>query len=287
MEYRKLIGAIIFATFFMILGRNLDFVPRVGLPGQTPTNVSSLKKEVSEYTKKQKGSYSIYYKSFKHNASFGISENQMITAASVNKVPIVAVLYHLANKGEINLDDKITILEKDIQDYGTGSLRYKKAGESVSLRNLAKIALKESDNTAAHLISVRIGADKIQQTVNEWGLTQTRMADNKTSAFDMYLLFEKIYKGEVTDKVHTKELLSALTDSIFEDRIPALLPKDLLVYHKTGDTEGGVNDVGIIENGQIVFYVGILTTDIGQDEEQTKKAIAEISKMIYSFEENL
>ena len=281
MTRRKLIGTIVFALFFMILGKNLDFVPKLSLPNTAARNAVSLRSDVTEYTQKQKGSYSVYYNNFQNNSSFGIDERQIIVSASVNKTPLIAVLYYLASKGEINLDSKITILEKDIQDYGTGSLRYEKPGGSYSLRNLAKLSLKQSDNTAAHVLGVRIGMDKIQKTIDEWGLTQTNMADNKTSNYDVYLLFRKIYNGEVTNAAHTQELLSFFTDSDFEDRLPALLPEGTIVYHKTGDAEGGVHDVGIIKNGENDYYLGVMTSDIGEEEGEAKRAIAEISKIIF------
>ena len=286
-RYRKLIGAIVFAVFFMILGRNLDFVPKVGLPGQTPTNTEGLRKQVSDYTEKQKGSYSIYYKNLSKNSSFGISENQIETGASVNKLPIVAALYRLDKEGKLKLDEKITIQEKDVQDYGTGSIRYQKMPQVYSMRNLAKLSLRESDNTAAHVLSVRIGVDKIQELVDSWGMSQTNMGNNKTTVYDMELLFEKIYKEEVATSANTKELLEFLTEGETEDRLPKNLPKGTKVYHKTGDEEGFVHDVGIIEVKKGAYYLGVMTSDIGDGEDATKKAIAEISKMIYEFEQNL
>ncbi|MEK9178230.1 MAG: serine hydrolase [Patescibacteria group bacterium] len=286
-RYRKLIGAIIFAAFFMILGKNLDFVPRVSLPGQTPVNTESLKKQVLEFSKKQKGSYSVYYKSLSRNSSFGISENQVETGASVNKLPLVAAVYYLDKEGKIRLDDKITIQEEDVQDYGTGSIRYQKMPQVYSIRNLVKLAVRESDNTAAHVLAVKIGLDKTQELIDSWGLTQTNMANNKTTNSDMELLFEKIYKGGVTNPANTEELLSFLTDSDTEDRLPAKLPKGVKVYHKTGDEEGFVHDLGIIETKKGAYFLGVMTSDIGEAEEATKKAIAEISKMVYEFEENL
>ena len=63
-----------------------------------------------------------------------------------------------------------------------------------SLRNLAKLALKQSDNTAAHVLSLKIGEENVQKLVDSWGLKQTDMVNNKTTVYDMSVLFEKIYK---------------------------------------------------------------------------------------------
>jgi beta-lactamase class A len=153
--------------------------------------------------------------------------------------------------------------------------------QTYSLRNLAKLAMKQSDNTAAHIIELKIGEENVQKLVNSWGMKQTNMVENKTSVYDMSILFEKIYKGQITDEANTKELLEFMTNTDFEDRISAKLPKTATVYHKTGDEEGYLHDVGLIKTEKGTYYLGIMTSDVGGKEEDTKKTISEISKIIF------
>ena len=280
MTKRKLIGIFIFALVFMLLGRNLAFLPKISLQ---KNYTSGIEQKVRNYIKDKPGNYGIYFEDLNSGQNFSINGKEIFTVGSINKVPIIAVLYYLDNKGEISLDSKVTIQKKDIQDYGTGSLRYAKPGGNYSLKNLARLSLVQSDNTAAHIIGVKIGTDKIQKIINSWGLTQTDMTNNKTSAFDMSIIFKKIYKGEITNNAKTQELLEFLTKSDFEDRLPVLLSKQTTVYHKTGDAEGIVSDVGIIKNEHKLYYLGILTTDVGDKENLTKKTISEISEMVYKY----
>ena len=278
--YRRKIGTfVVFAVFFIFLGRQLTFLPTLNL--SRDAFEQDLKKEVSENLEKQTGFYSIYYKDLKTGNSFGIDEHQVETGASVNKVPIVASLYFLNERGEINLDEKVTINDDDIQDYGTGTLRYQKMPQTLSLRNLAKLSLKESDNTAAHVLSVRIGEDVVQKFVNDWGMTQTRMADNQTSNYDMSILFERIYKGKIANAANTKELLSFMTETDIEDRLSKELPKNIKIYHKSGDGEGFVHDVGIIETEKHTYYLGVMTSDVTGKEKETASFIAKISEKIF------
>lgn len=214
---RRLAAILVFAVFFIFLGRHLTFLPTINL--STNTSEEDLITEIKKITENKKGFYSIYYKDLDTGKEIGIDESQINTGASVNKVPIIAALYLLAKEDKVDLDDRITIQEDDVQDYGTGSIRYQEMPQTYSLRNLAKLALKESDNTAAHVIEIRIGEDNVQKLVNSWGLKQTNMVENKTSARDMSILFEKIYKGQVADSANTQELLSFMTDTDFEDRI--------------------------------------------------------------------
>ncbi len=283
--YKRRVAAIfVFAIFFIMLGRHLTFLPLINLSMKSSNE--QIKEDVLKIIKDKKGFYSIYFKDLKSDGIFGIDENQLQTGASVNKLPIIAALYLLEKQRKLKLDDKITIQKNDVQDYGTGSIRYQKMPQTYSLRNLAKLALKQSDNTAAHVLSLKIGEENVQKLVDSWGMKQTSMVGNKTTAYDMSVLFEKIYKNEIADLANTKELLEFMTDTEFEDRLTKGLPANIKIYHKTGDGEGFVHDLGIIETANGAYYLGIMTSDIGDNESQTKDTIAEISKKIFESVNN-
>lgn len=283
---RKIFAILIYTAVFLIMGRNLPFLPRISFINNTFSNTEKVKSSLENLIAKQKGQYSVYFKDLKTGESFGIREKTILTAASVNKLPIIAVIYHLADQKKINLDQKVTIQESDIQDYGTGKLRYEKAGGTYSLQSLVKLALVYSDNTAAHILANKIGEDVIQKTIDNWGLTQTDMKNNKTSVFDMYILFEKLYQGKIASEALTQELLGFLTNSDTEDRLPLLLPKGSIVYHKTGDGIGYIHDVGIIKDNNTTFYIGVMTTDIGNQEKEARITIARIARELFIFENN-
>ena len=117
-------------------------------------------------------------------------------------------------------------------------------------------------------------------------MTQTDMEENKTSAKDMGVLFQKIYRNEITTEALSKELLGFMNETDIEDRLPRLLPKDTVVYHKTGDAVGSLHDAGIIQRGNVVFYLGVFTSDIGKDEQAAKEAISEVARTTVVFYEN-
>lgn len=231
-----------------------------------------------------RGTYSVYIYELNSKEEFGLGEETIFTAASVNKVPILAALYFLAGKGEIDLDKKITLQKKDIQNYGTGSIRYDPPGTQYSLKTLARLMMEKSDNTAAYILGeLIIGLPKIQELVDSWGLTQTDMENNKTSNRDMARLFSLMYQGKITNEPLTKEMIGFMDASDFEERLPKLLPKNVKVFHKIGNEEGCIHDVGIINLPQNPYYLGVLSTDV-PDEKEAKEIIAQISKLVYEFE---
>ncbi|MEK7543398.1 MAG: serine hydrolase [Patescibacteria group bacterium] len=242
-----------------------------------------LRTKIQELVNNRLKNYSVYVKDLNSPFTMGINETIIYTAASINKVPIIAALYYYAGKGEIDLDERITIQTRDIQDFGTGSIRYDPPGMVYAIKTLAKLAIEQSDNTAAYVLGTyTVGLDKVQALMDQWGLTQTDMLNNKTSNHDMSILFEKIYKGELTNAASTQEILAFFKDTDFEDRIPALLPKTVAVYHKIGNEIAIMHDAGIVTDGKTIYYIGIFTNDI-TDEEETKKIITQVSKLVYDY----
>ncbi|MBI4067039.1 serine hydrolase [Candidatus Gottesmanbacteria bacterium] len=229
------------------------------------------------------GTFSIYIYDINAKEGFGINERMVIRGASLNKIPILASLYTMVNQGKIDLEKQIVIQKEDMQDYGTGSIRYDKPGTLYSLKTLARLMMEKSDNTASHLLGkVIIGEDKVQEMINKWNLTQTDMAENKTSAYDLEIIMTKIYNGEITNQALSAEMLDFMYQTDFEDRITLGVPKEIKVYHKTGDEVGKIHDVAIVDLPGRPYYLAVLTTDMA-DEKKTKEAIAKISELVYAY----
>jgi beta-lactamase class A len=246
-------------------------------------NPEDLRQKVKETIGSSWKNYSVYVKDLNSNFEMGLGEKVIFTGASVNKIPILATLYYKYQKGEINMDKVITLQESDIQDYGTGSIRYDPVGSTYTVKTLARLMVEHSDNTAAFLLAnYVIGMDVIQQIIGEWGMVQTDMVNNRTSNYDMSILFEKMFHEKIANQANTIDMLSLMTNTEFEDRIPALLPKGTVVYHKTGNGAGIVHDVGIVTTGSKGYYIGILTSDI-TDEQNTVALIAKTSKVVFDF----
>jgi len=246
-------------------------------------NPDDLKKKIKDAVGKNWKNYSVLVRDYNSDFVMAMSESEIFTGASVNKVPILAALYYLAQKGEVNLDQVVTLQADDIQDYGTGSIRYDPPGSNYSVKTLAKVMMQQSDNTAAFLLGHYIvGMDKVQSIIDSWGMTQTNMINNKTSNHDIELLFEKMFRGQVANSPLTAEMLGFLTDGEFNDRLPALLPNEAKVYHKIGTADGNLHDVGIVVSGKTEYYIGIFVNDF-TNENETLKLEAQVSKIVYDF----
>lgn len=250
----------------------------------------SKKKDPEELKKKIKQkigltwkNYSILVVDIKSDFRVAINDTVMFTAASVNKIPILAALYIGIQNQDIDPDKVITIQEEDIQDYGTGSIRYDGTGSTYTIKTLGRLMMQQSDNTAAYVLANHIiGIDTIQSLLTSWGMVQTDMINNKTANNDVFKIIKKIYEGNIANPAYTQEMLAFFKDTEFEDRIPGLLPKNIEVYHKIGSEVGFLHDVGVVVGPTTTYYIGIMTSDI-TDEKEAIKLMAEVSKLIYDY----
>ncbi len=255
---------------------------------QGKPTLSQVLNEVKDELENAVGNYSIFVYDLSSDESYGLNEHTLFDAASISKVIILASLYDLAEKGEIDLDKTVTIQEKDIQDYGSGPLRYESLGKTYTLKALAQTMMEKSDNTAAYVLGFQIIKQPVlKQMVQNWGLTQTDMDDNVTSNFDMATLFKKLYKSQIVNQPLQLEMFDFMKDTDYEDRIPVQLPQGTIVYHKTGDQVSVAHDVGIVDIKDRPYYIGIMTSNMLIDEVKVKESMARVSKIIFDYQSNL
>lgn len=272
---QRIIIFAIYSLLLLFIGRQLQFVPIIGGGGEK-FDLSEKKESVNAILEEREGDFSIYYQDITSNEFFGIDENKVLTAGSLNKIYIIGYLYYLAGKERIDLEDTITIQKEDIQDYGTGSLRYEGEGKAYTLKELSQLALRQSDNTAAFVIAARIDRGNIQRFVSDLGLDATDIEKNRTSARDVGVFFRMLYDNKITTPALTGEILGYMTDTDFEDRL-ALFAKDKAkIYHKSADAVAMIHDAGIVDDGKNPFIIIVLSSGI-KDEQDAKITIGKIA----------
>lgn len=250
------------------------------VPTATPTpRLSNLKNTVQEMITPLRGVYAVYFQSLGTNDSFSINGKEVLTAASLIKLPVMLTLYREADAGKIDLDAVYSLRESDKRG-GAGSLQYKPAGFQITYREMTELMGKQSDNTAHAAVVNLLGEEKIQATIDALGMKSTSFDNNETTAEDICLFFERLYRGRVVTEKSKEEILSFLTDTIWEQRIPAGIPKGIKISHKIGTELKVVSDAGIVFSDN-PFILVILSE--GVNEIEAGKALPELTAKIYEL----
>ncbi|HJX59277.1 hypothetical protein A2V61_01130 [Candidatus Woesebacteria bacterium RBG_19FT_COMBO_47_8] len=211
--------------------------------------------------------------------SYGVSQDKIMQAASLIKLPILATLYSQAEAGKIDLDAKYTLKASD-KIAGAGSLAAKPAGTVITYRQMAELMGKQSDNTAFGIVKRTLGDGAINQEIAKIGMVDTSLAENETTPADIALFFQKLWNKEIVTEDSRDEILNYLTDTIYNDWLVKGIPQ-VRVAHKYGREVHVINDAGIVFSDK-PFVLVIMTKGIIEKEADT--LFPELARLIYEAE---
>lgn len=232
-----------------------------------------------EFLKEKKGIYGFWFKNLETGETLAVNENQVFQAASVNKVPVMITFYQEVEAGVLK-EDQVYQLKAGDKQEGTGSMQDKAPGTKYSYKELVRLCGIESDNTALNVLLKIINYQSIKKLLKDNELEKTSLPDSLTTPFEAGRLFELLFKGKLLKEKNQEKLFGFLTNTFWEERIPAGVPKEIKVAHKIGTQKGVYSDCGIIF-GETPYVLCILGNKIVMSE--AEEVLPEISRLIWGF----
>lgn len=249
-----------------------------------------LKAQISAFLLGKNGDYAVYVKDLMPEGTrdVRINSDQSFEAASLYKLYLMAATYTAISRGEITMETEISAKLSHLEDI-LGSVDY--GYQHLSSEEVATYTVKEcldriariSDNYAAIMLAEKVGWDSVQKAADEIGATNTSIKTPiSTSAQDVGLLLEKIYKGEMVSFEQSESMIDFLATAQVNNRIPALLPKEVKVAHKTGELSQVRNDAGIVFLQGNPYVIVLMSKNLKYEDEGIEN-LAEISKIVYDY----
>jgi beta-lactamase class A len=229
--------------------------------------------------------------------------NQRFPMQSVYKLPIAIAILQLVDSGRLQLDRKVRLQERDLPPASVHSpLRdqYPHGDAALSIRELLRAMIVESDGTASDLLLGLVGPKIVTSFMNSLGAKDLAVASsekemaggeevqyrNWATPESMVVLLSMLQKGRGLAAPSREMLLAWLTETpTGPQRIKGLLPAGARVAHKTGTSatvQGltrATNDAGVITlpDGRhlaVAVFVSDSIADLGTRE----GAIARIAR---------
>jgi len=269
--------------------------------------LDAVQRDIESIVKSVQGTFAVAFESLDGKGQLFLNEKVMFHAASTMKTPVVIEVYRQSKEGRFSLDDSIVVRNafKSIVDGSSYQLdpkddsddsMYKKLGAKSSIRELIRQMITVSSNLATNLLMDLVEARKVTATMRSLGASDIEVLrgvedgkafekglNNRTSAFDLLTIMKAISRGEAVDSAASTEVLEILLNQKFNELIPALLPPDVRVAHKTGNITGVEHDSGIVLLPDGRRYVLVILSKDLKDVDSGKKAIALVSRRIYDF----
>ncbi len=205
-------------------------------------------------------------------------------AASVIKIGIMSALVNGVVNGDWKLSDRLTISAEQ-QVGGAGVLFELEPERDFSLAELCRLMMVVSDNTASNALARLVGLERLTSFWGERGYQSsmkrffmepaTPSRDNQTTALGIARMLRDLYLGSDLDEDLKGFALGCLRRQQYREKIPRMLPHDLLVGHKTGELDGVRHDAAVIETERP--YVLVVLTAEGAVPWLVDDAIAAVS----------
>jgi beta-lactamase class A len=210
--------------------------------------------------------------------SWSLNGDQSFVAASTYKLPLLMEEAQAVAAGSAHESD---VLCYDPGDWEDGWFSDYAPGACYTRGELDRRVGEYSDNTAAHiLVRVDGGGDALNAYARAHGATESEFWDpNVTTTSDLARLWQDEAAGRAGGSAAQQYLYPLLTDTAYEDGIPAGVPSGTTVVHKIGILDGEVNDAALVLNGPRGSYVLTVCTD-GAD----WSVIADVARAVSQFE---
>jgi beta-lactamase class A len=279
----------------------------LNLFAQPDTAMQNLKQKIIDEFSQQKGTFAVAFKDISSKKELLINEKEVYHAASTMKTPVMIEVFRQASKKKFSLNDSITLKNefRSIVDSSSFALDsaddsefelYKHLGEKRSIYDLVYQMIIVSSNLATNLVIEKVGAKNVTHTMRKYGAKDIQVLrgvedqkaydqglNNTTTAYDLMVIFEKIARGKAVNKKASQTMIDILLDQKFHTIIPAQLPGDVKVAHKTGFITGIHHDSGIVFLPDGRKYVLVLMSKNVEEEDKAIKAMASVSRMIYQY----
>lgn len=237
-----------------------------------------------------------------------LNADQRFPMQSVYKLPIAIAVLRQVDSGALELEQKVKVEKSDfISGRQHSPIRDKNPrGAKLSLRDLLRLAVSESDGTASDVLmrlaggaefilkdlrSIGVNGVMVVNTEKEFGENQSLQYQNWAQPESVIVLLRALQEGRGLSTDSRALLLQLMAESIpGPKRIKGRLPAGTVVAHKTGTsgTENGMtaatNDVGLVTlpDGRHLA-IAVFVSDSPADEKVREDVIAQIARAAWDW----
>jgi len=274
-------------------------------PVPEPVPIAALAPQVDARIAQSGATVGFYFKDLARSESLTVGADIRFHAASTMKVPVMIQVFRDVEAGRLRLDERIVVANQfrslaDSSSYAldraddSDSSLYQQVGQSVSVRNLLELMITVSSNLATNNLIERVGAARVNATLRGLGIDSVNVLrgvgdgaafragmNNTLTARGLAQVMAAIVDGRAAGAASCAEMLQVLLRQRFKEGIPAGLPPETPVAHKTGELTGHHHDAAIVYVGGRPRYVLVILTRGINERNDSSKLIADLAKLVH------
>lgn len=267
---------------------------------------SSLRGQVGEIASRagvRSVGVSIY--DYAHHTGWSLNGDRWFHAASTIKVPVLLGVFDAIEHGDLALHARVHVRNRFLslverRPFRVESRRdansavHAALGKTMTIQELALHMIATSSNLATNLLVDVVGIEEIRGTLQRLevhGIEFVRGVEddaawaaginNRVTPNGLTRALRLIAEKHAISELASEHMLEILHAQEFRRGIPAGLPDDARVAHKTGEMSEAAHDAGIVYLPDREPYVVSILTEWEPDTAARQEAIAAISRAVY------
>jgi len=266
---------------------------------------AELQKQIERIAAQAKGRVGVAVEILETGESVSLNPQDHYPMQSVYKLPIGMAVLSQVDQGKLKLDQRVRVEKSDLVGPGLLSpIRDRNPnGVELSLNELLRFAVSESDGTASDVLLKLVGVEAVSQYLSELGVNEIVVANseneisqdwqtqyrNWASPRGAVQLLRALHERRGVSEQSQQLLLKFMTETpTGPRRMKGLLPKTAVVAHKTGTSgsskgvTAATNDIGLITlpDGRHLA-IAVFVSDSPADLVTRERVIAEIAKAVW------
>lgn len=216
------------------------------------------------------GHTGFYYKNLVTGVEYSIRADDVFSAASVIKLPLMMHILRECHAGRMSLREKLTVTAMDKVPI-CGALTLFSDDLEADIHTLCRLMISISDNTATNMLINRASIEGASEGFAAMGLKKTKLMrllfdvqaaragkQNVICLREMGMLLEQLYHQDFVSPAVSQNALDMLFLQQVDHKLNGKICGAVPIAHKTGEDEGLSNDVGIVYANQpfVICFAG-------------------------------
>jgi len=244
---------------------------------------------------------------FEHHTTWSINPARWFHAASTIKVPVLLAVYEAISQHRLEPHSRVHVRNRFLGVVDGRPFRVSQGSEAnadvhaaigrmLTVHELAEHMIVTSSNLATNLLLDLVGVEAARASLTRLHLSgidlQRGVEDevaweaginNRVTAAGLCDAMRLIEEGKAISPEASRAMLDILHQQRFRSGIPAGLPEDARVAHKTGEISTVAHDAGIVYLDGRDAYVVVILTEWEPGVNGRQETIARISRAVYEY----
>lgn len=257
-------------------------------------NIDNLKKEFLELNHlylKQNEKVAYYYEDINTGSILSYNSDILFYAASSIKILVCVMILEMAENKKIDLEEKLLVTMADLKQ-DTGIIKYQEKDTYYTIKELIRLTIVESDNTAYIKLVNYVGKENLEKYGKALGALHTMEGKDLFGLIncdDMAIYWKKVKSFIDGNTQSSSDFYNWLSNPSFSIVEPESINNNMFVK-KYGSWDIAYHEAGYVED-ENPFYLIILTQKFKCDDKEefvndTAKRLYKIHKLIHMQKEN-